>query len=277
MDHKIWWTAYGSADANTRYEVWTDLATPNTFVSLATNLSPHSNGAGGYTPRTSTLAAELSASALALTLASGGGAIFANSDPVKIDRETVVLGGESGDAYNAISRGQHNTLRSQHANGTTVYKMHEYYDHTSVTWDDTHAFRYRIFCIHGGVRFIAAECVAVSPGTLPTSSEPGVPPHNDLCVVWGIEDKLDGTPIAGAAVTARIPQGILSPGTAEAYNATELSTTTNIRGYWQLVLPKDRARLGSGTMILIVAGRTYTISTIPNDKNYVHYSECVSE
>lgn len=256
MDITIWWRAYGSATGDTRYNIYNDIAVSGTFVLLnETPLTPTDRGDTEYMPYSTTLAENADRGATSLVLTDGTD--FTDGDRVKIDGETFVLGGKSGDTFSSCTPGADNTIMQPHLAGAEVWTMHESYTDEDVTFPTgRRVIRYRVRAVVGNVELVAAEAVAVYP-------EP--PRTNDFCRIWGILDGLDGVPLAGKPVSLTIgDMDNFNPRTMETFHNATIATTTDNDGYWQLHAPRGIARVGVDTLTLNVDGRLHQLNDIPN-------------
>jgi hypothetical protein len=257
-DNRIRWMGHSAADINTDYKIYSDEATANTYALIATQ-----DATSPYAPVTTTLASAILAGAtsIPLTLATG----IANGNYIRIGRETFLVGGLSSNTFADSVGGQHNTVPQDHAAGVPVYKMHETYLDTTVTYGSRHVIRYRVRALMSGVELVAAEAIAVNP-TLPTT--------NDKITIWGIQDDIFGEPYAGITVTMTISNArSFNPGTMETIDAREKSTTTDASGYWEFTAHKDAAKAGGGQITLLIGSTPYTLIELP-DVDTVCYLEC---
>lgn len=263
VDITLWWRAYGSADANTDYKIYSDKATSGTMVLLTTE-DAADRGDGNYYPYTSTLAADIAKGATSIDFTGVTG--FNDGDRVKIEGETFVVDGLSGTTFGDCTPGADNTLQYKHDAAATIYQMHETYTDSAVDFGSRHAIRYQVVVALAGGDLVAAECVAVNPTP---------PPTNDFCTVWGILDSTQGSSVVGNTVTLQIADGDnYNPRTAETYETGTISTTTDGDGYWELFFPRDVAHLGGDVLRLTVNGENISIASIP-DQDTICYLELV--
>lgn len=264
-DVTLWWKAYGFATSTTKYNVYSDAATPNVFLLLDDMpLDATDRGDTEYSPYTTTLAAALSANEQAMILADATN--FGEGDRARVDKETILLDGKDGDTFASVLRGRGATIDRDHGVGVPVFAMHETHTDAGVDFGGRHVIRYQIkVLLPDDTELVAAEAVAVKPSP---------PPTNDLLTVWGIEDSLAGQPQAGVSVSMSISEGVIfNPGTGESFSAGSISTTTDASGYWELFVPRDVARSG-GALNLNVGGRTRTLARVP-DVDEICYLECI--
>lgn len=262
-DITIWWRAYGSADVNTDYLIQSDKAVSGTFATVSTE-DATDRGDASYVPYTSTLSEAIEAGATSITLTGSTG--FTDGSRVKIDAETFIIDGKSGDVFAACTPGADNTVQADHDADTTVYHMHESYTDSAVDFGSRNAIRYRVIVVVGSTNLVAAECVAVVPT---------LPPTNNFCRVWGMLESTQGAPMPGETITLQILDGDnYNPRSAETYDSAEVTTTTDADGYWQLLLPRDAAHSGGDVFRLIVDGETHTVSVVP-DVDSISYLEVV--
>ena len=261
VDVTLWWRAYGSADANTDYKIYSDKAVSGTMV-LLTTANAADRGDGNYYPYTSTLANDIAKGATSIELTGVTG--WANGDRAKIDGETFIFDGLSSNTFGSCTPGADHTLSYAHTAGTTVYQMHETYTDSAVDFGSRQAIRYRVVVSLASGDLVAAECVAVNPTP---------PPTNDFCTVWGILDSTQGGPVEGNQITLQIRDGDnYNPRTAETYETGTITTTTDADGYWELFVPRDVAHLGGDVLTLTINGKSISISSVP-DQDTICYLE----
>ncbi len=261
-ENRIWWKGHSDAVSGTSYKIYSDVATPNVFTSVLATQAAQSP----YAPPTSTLVNAIDANDISLELSVTTN--FADDDYAKIERESILLDGKTGSVYAALTRGAHNTIRQSHPAGITVFRMHETYLHTGITWGSRHVIRYRVRVIitAGGPELVAAEAVVVNP-TLPAT--------NDKIVIWGIQDDAKGEPAAGLNVSMTLNTAkSFGPGTMETLDVKPQTAITDASGYWELVAQRDVARVGGGQFILTIDGVQYPIIELP-DQDTICYLECV--
>jgi len=259
-DNRIRWKGHSQAISGTNYKIYSDKTTPNDFTGTPVTQAATSP----YAPVNTTLAENILAGATSVPLVSATG--FANGNYGKIGRETFLFGGLTGATFATSLGGQHNTIKQDHAAGTVVYKMHETYLDTGVTYGTRHVIRYRVTATIGGVELVAAEAVTVKPS---------LPDTNDKIVIWGIQDKAWGVPHAGAVVTLGIDNPFsFAQGLAETIDTATQQAVTDASGYWELTAHRDIARAGGGSFVLTIDNARYAIVSLPDQDN-VCYLECI--
>lgn len=251
---RVWWRAYGTADATTDYIIQSDKSVSGTFETLATQ-DATDRGDGFYYPFTSTLGTDIDADETELTM-TGTVGVTAGAR-VKIDAETVLLGDRVSNTFTGCTRGADGTLPAAHLADTTVYQMHESYGETLDPFGSRNAIRYRVIAVVNGVQDLPAECVVVKPT---------LPPTTNFCRVWGILESTQGAAMAGQTVTLQRQTGReYNPGTAETYARTLVTVTTDADGYWELLVPRNIARSGGDVFRLTVDGKFHPLAaSIPN-------------
>lgn len=257
MNIKIWFTAYGSANSGTRYRIEWDGVNPGDFVDLTDPpLDPTDRGDTFFIPYTTTLAEDAQAGSNIFVF--DDATHFENGDRIKIDGETIVLGGlsEGENVFTDCTPGADNTIKRLHVQGAVVYKMHESFLHEDIDFGSRHAIRYRIHTIHDGVPLAPAEAIAVRP----------TPPRtNDFATLWGILDSSQGIPQPGVNIRLEISDGDnFNPRTAETFMTGAILATTDSDGYWDLMIPRGVAHVGGDAWRLYVGEKTHTLRQIPD-------------
>lgn len=271
MDIQLCWRAYGGADENTEYKILSDMAEPGTFVELDT-VEATDRGDSEYSPFTTALAANLGIGDTLVVL--NDGSDFDGGMRIKIGGETIILGSADGNSFGNCTRGADGTVRRPHAADAPVYAMHESYLHEDVNFilgegEDAvvrHVIRYQVVAVLGTVELVAAEAIAVNPG---------LPPTNDLTVIWGVLDTLTNQPASGTTVSVSLAgSGIFNVRTAEALAPGSQSTMTDADGYWELVVPRNTSLSTPGALQLSIGNQSHPLREIP-DVDSICYLECI--
>jgi hypothetical protein len=184
------WVAAANADADTVYKVEADKTAPGIF-GVVTTQDATDRGDGSYTPYSTTLnlGGTLSATHTSITLTDTSN--FSEGDHVVIGKELIKLGTQVEVRFDNCTRGIGGTLPAGHSNGATVYKAHETFIDTNVTFGSRKVIRYRIKRIQDGEEAVGVEVVVVNPPA---------PPYTNLCTVWGILEDISSNPQQGVTV-----------------------------------------------------------------------------
>lgn len=256
------WPGPAHATSGSSYVIKSDVATPGTFVAVSG--SPQT-ATTPYASVSTTLTEAMTATQTSLIVASA--ASFANGDYAVIDKELMLLNGESGTTYTTVTRMLGGTRAAAHLLGVSMYKAHETKTLTAVDFGSgvtlRHVIRYRISHSLAGVEDTPAEYLAVWPSA---------PPTNNLATLWDVITDIQGNIKAGMTVQLRIDQtDDYHAGTPESLYSEIETTITDADGYFEFFIPRGIDHLGGAGFTLIVdptgdanSKRERTITTVPN-------------
>lgn len=276
-DGVITWVPATDATSTTDYEVWSDAVTPNSFELVTTRDATLNPGGSVYTAVSTTLAADITATATTVTFASYTN--LAAGDTVRIGTEPVYLGSGTG-PFDDCVRGYGDGIAVAHTSGDVVLLAHETYTYTAPYLEDNagrHLIRVEIRRRQGLDYSIMEQTLLVYP----------TPPANTvLCTVYGVETDGADNPLAGMAVAYELVSAdTYLARTGENIVKRTLSTTTDASGYWEFQLHKSAYVVGSVAATITATDTnapdstkpksTYNIVTVP-DQNFAHVRECLA-
>lgn len=267
------WVAYGLANVDTDYEVWSDEATPGTFVLAYTkNAGERLSLSGEYGPYVGVLTDEITKDSADIHISGGDPSVstdFENEDWAKIEGETVQLDHsiDSNVTFPGSRRGVDYTIRRSHAAGTTVLEIHEVLVDTTVSFGARHVIRYKLITVTPDGDLVPVEGLAVNPT---------LPPTSDHCMIWGVINDTENLPLSGIAVSLIPSQRIYNVRTGEVVRETAQTTTTDTDGYFEVIALRDVAASRTGVLELTVDGQAVILTEIP-DENAVNYLECYDQ
>ncbi len=209
-------------------------------------------GDGFYMPYITTLNGALNSTNTTVVLASASN--FSAGDYVVMDKENIKLGTKSTNIFTSSIRGVGGTIPAAHNDGTTVYKAHEMFIDTNVTFGTRKVIRYRVKRTQGGDEAVGVEIVVVNPPA---------PPSTNLCTVWGILEDISGNSQPG--VTVQLALGSADnygSDTGESVIKSMAVAVTDEDGFFSFQVRRDVAPL-----TLSMDGLVWAVQNLPEESN----------